>query len=301
MIKKILQITLVFLPLIACETSTQKHIAITQIIDHPSLNQAKKGILDTLPKGKYKITQQDAQGDLSIATQIAHRYMSMKPDIIVAISTPSIQSLKNVPNPENIPILFSSVTDASVVVQNSQNPEGNITGVTDYPPLKALVDLIKKIVPDMKKLGVIYNPGEINSHNIVQKLKREHVDIIEAPVTSSQDVIAAVELLSGTVQAIYIPSDNTVWPALEVLTKKALELNIPVFSADPDSVKRGVTAALGHEQYDLGVHVAHQILRILEKGEKIRDISVQTPLKQSLCFNHKRLAMLGLKMPEVPK
>lgn len=298
MLKKILQIALVLLPLIACETTHQKHIAITQIVDHPSLNQAKIGILDTLPKGKYKITQQDAQGDVSIARQIASRYISMKPDLIVAISTTSAQAFKNTAS-HNIPIIFSSVTDGSVVVKKSQKPEGNITGVTDYPPLKELLVLMQKMIPNLKSIGVIYNSGEINSHNIVQKLKQKNLNIIEAPVTSAQDVISAVQLLAGKVDTIYVPSDNTVWPALEALTKKAAELKIPVFSSDPDSVKKGVTVALGYGQYDLGVAVAHQIVQILEKGRKIQDIPVQTPAKQYLVGNPERLAMLKLKLPEV--
>ncbi|HCU06990.1 MAG TPA: hypothetical protein DIC42_05380 [Holosporales bacterium] len=138
-------------------TSNKKRIAITQIVNHPSLNESKKGLIDTLGSS-YEIIDQDAQGDMTIAQQIAKKFINQEVHAIVAISTPSAQTFQNIKNPNNIPILFSSVTYPKEVnlVASYENPD-KMTGVYDAPPLNNMLSLAKKMIHNFKTLGIIYS------------------------------------------------------------------------------------------------------------------------------------------------
>ncbi len=296
--KKILLAIVTSLMVAGCHN--KKQIAITQIVNHPSLNEAKKGIIDHLDS-QYEIIDQDAQGDIVIAQQIAKRLLSKKVALVVAISTPSAQTFKNIPNPNKTPILFSSVTYPKEVglVENYGKPKG-MSGVYDAPLIKEMLELSKKVIKDLKTIGVIYNPSESNSEQTVKELKKQAqgINIKSIGISNPTDIIAAVKTLASKVDMIYIPSDNTVWSALEILTETAKNYGIPVISSDPDSAKRGVSLALGYAQYDLGTTVAKQIKAILEEGKSIEDIPVQQPEEVRLYVNQPMLKKLNLTLPE---
>lgn len=300
--KKIIVPIIASLILSGCgnKTHSKKRIAITQIVDHPSLNEAKKGIIENLGN-QYDIIEQDAQGDPVIAQQIAKRLISKEVDLVVAISTPSAQAFQNIQNPKKIPILFSSVTypKEARLVNNYKKPE-NITGVYDAPVIENVLSLSKAMIKDLKTIGVIYNAAESNSEQTVKDLINHASDIKirSISVHNSCEVIAAVKTLASKVDMIYIPSDNTVWPALESLTETAKSYGIPVFSSDPDSAKRGVTIALGYAQYDLGKTVAKQIKQILEDRKTIAEVPVQQPERIQLYVNKSMLTALKLTVPE---
>lgn len=150
-------------------TTAQKFVAVTQIVEHPSLDAARQGLKDELAEAGFKEGEtlkwqwQSAQGNPTTATQIATQFVGENPDVIVAISTPSAQAIASATS--TIPLVFSAVTDpkSANLVSNLAKPGGNITGVSDFAPIAKQLDFIREITPKAQRIGVLYNAGEANS------------------------------------------------------------------------------------------------------------------------------------------
>lgn len=288
--------------------ATAQNIAITQIVEHPALDSAYKGVVDALNEAGYtadkglKINHQSAQGNPAIATQIAKKFVGDKPDVIVAISTPSAQAL--VATTKKIPIVFSAVSNPveAKLMNSIEKPDGNVTGAMDSPPMAAQVAMIQELVPDLKAIGVIYNPGEPNSVSMVKEFmniaKANNIDIVEAAAIKTSDVTTATRRLIGKVEAIYVPLDNTVVSAFESVAKVANEAKIPLFSADTGSVPRGAAASIGFDYYQLGKQTGNIVVKIL-KGEKIANIPAENVKKLDLVVNLKAAKAQGISIPDV--
>jgi putative ABC transport system substrate-binding protein len=286
-------------PAQAAET---KSVAITQIVEHPALDACRKGVEDELKAQGIEVTwtYESAQGNPGTAAQIARKFVGEAPDAIVAISTPSAQTV--VAATKDIPVIFTAVTDpvGAKLVGDPKKPGGNVTGMSDLSPIAKHLDLIARITPNAKKIGVISNPGEANSVTLVGLLK-EHapargMTIVEAAAPRSNDVLAAARSLVGKVDAIYVPTDNTVVSALEGVIKTGIENKLPVYAGDTDSVPRGAIAALGFNYYDVGRQTGTILARVL-KGEKPGDIAVQGVEKTELAVNPKSAEAMGVTIP----
>lgn len=282
-----------------------KVLAITQIVEHPTADSVRRGIEDELNGSDYKIGDQvkwvyeNAQNNTGTAIQIAKKFRSLNPDIVVAITTPSAQTIVNEFKGTNTPIVFSSVTDPIVarLVEDMDKPGGNITGTTDLPPVKAQIELIQKIVPNVKKIGVLSNPGEPNSTSLFKHIQacgaELSAEIIMAPVLKSSELLTATKNLIGKVDAIYVPLDNTILQGIESVLKVGMDHKIPVFSADRDSVKKGVVAARGYDHYDIGRATGKMIIRILE-GAKPSELAVATADQDGIYLNVVAAGRMGV-------
>ena len=282
-------------------------VALTQIVEHPSLDAARRGILDELaaagfvPGRNLAVNYQNAQGNPVTAAQIARQFVGARPEVIVAIATPSAQAVAAATR--EVPIVFCAVSDpvGAKLVRNLDRPGGNVTGTRDFPPLAAQLDLIRELSPAARRLGVIYNPGETNSVSMVAALKplasARGFQVIEAAAPKSGDVLSAARQLAGQVEAIYIPLDNTVVSALEAVIKIGRETKIPVYSADTDSVGRGAVAALGFDYYDVGRQTGQQVVRVLS-GEKPGDLPVEGVRKLGLFLNLQAADAMGVAVPD---
>lgn len=271
-----------------------KSVAVTAIVEHPALDSARDGVLQALNEAGYtqgenlKWQYQSAQGNTGTAAQIARKFIGDQADAIVAIGTPSAQAA--VAGTKRIPIVFTAVTDP---VQGQLTPSWeasgtNVTGVSDVLELGKQMELIKQVVPNAKRLGMVYNPGEANSVAVVEALKEilpEHdMTLVEAAAPRSVDVGSAARSLVGKVDVIYTNTDNNVVSAYEALVKVGNDMNIPLIASDTDSVKRGAIAALGVNYHDLGLQTGRIVVRILE-GEKPGDIKPQTSENIQLFVN----------------
>jgi putative ABC transport system substrate-binding protein len=282
-------------------------VALTQIVEHPSLDAARRGILDELaaagftPGQNLKVDYQNAQGNPATAAQIARKFVGEQPDVIVAITTPSAQAVAAVTR--ELPIVFCSVSDpvGAKLVSNLDKPSGNITGTSDLSPIAEQLDLIRELSPKVKTLGVIYNPGETNSVSLVGLLKQlapgKGFQVVEAAAPKSGDVLSAARQLAGKAEAIYIPLDNTVVSALEAVIKVGREAKIPIYSADTDSVGRGTVASLGFDYYDVGRQTGQQVVRVL-RGEKPGAIPVERVRKLNLFLNPQAAEVIGMSIPD---
>ncbi|MCP9760972.1 ABC transporter substrate-binding protein [Aquitalea sp. S1-19] len=271
-----------------------KSVAITAIVDHPALDAARKGVEDELKAAGYqngsnlKLQYQSAQGNTATAGQIARKFVGDKPDAIVAIATPSAQAVAAATR--NVPVVFIAVTDpvAAKLVPSWKASGSNITGVSDRLPIAAQVDLIQKIHPAAKKIGMVYSPGEVNSVIVARELKTElgkrGMTLVESAAARSVDVAPAAKNLAGKVDAIYTSTDNNVVSTYESLVAVANQSKMPLIASDPDSVKRGAIAALGQNYYDIGRQAGRIVVRIL-KGEKAGSIAPQMGNKLSLTLN----------------
>lgn len=279
-------------------------ITITQIAPHPSLDAILKGILDELKEQQQdvEIVHEDAQGNITLASQIAQKQASLKPQVMVSITTPSTQAVYNVALKHKIPVIFSGVSDpvvAKLIDTNSKKGKG-ITGISDFAPLPQQLDLILKIQHKLKRLGVLYNAGEINSVSVVEKLEelaeQKGIALIKKTVTNTQEVAAVSTSFLGQVDGIYIPNDNTIISSLESVLKTVGD-RLPVYASDPESVERGCLAAVTFGQYEMGRETGKLLVDVL-KGTPLENIPVKQLDKTDVILNMGAAKKLSLVIPE---
>ncbi|HZW84250.1 MAG TPA: ABC transporter substrate-binding protein [Candidatus Deferrimicrobium sp.] len=290
------------------ESTAKKEIkvGIVQIVEHPALDAARQGFLETLKENGYeegknlKVEYQSAQGDQSVLQSIAQKFASSKMDLVLAIATPSAQAMARAT--KDTPILITAVTDpvAAKLVNSMEKPGTNVTGTTDMNPLKEQFDLLKKVVPNAKKVGVIYNAGEDNSQ--VQVKMAESVaaqmglELVKATVATTADVMQATQSLVGKVDAIYVPTDNTVVSAADSVIQVANKNKIPVIAGESSVVDKGAFGTIGINYKKLGKQTGEMALRII-KGEKPQDMAIESQKDLDTVFNKTTLELLGLKVP----
>jgi len=283
-------------------------IGIMQIVDHPALNASRDGVKDALqevygyvPDKDIIYDMQSAQNDVATANTIAHKFISDKVDVIVTIATPTSQAAANAT--KDIPIVFSAVTDpvSAGLVKDLQKPGGNVTGVSDMTPVDRQIEMLKYLFPNVKNLGTVYNAGEVNSvvtNDLAKKAcEKNGMSLFEATVSTTADVAMATQSLVGKVDAIYVSTDNTVVSALETVIKVCQDKKIPLILADPTTLEKGATLALGFDYYLHGRQTGDIVARIL-KGEKPADIPVEFAKRLVLKVNSKNLEILGINVDQ---
>lgn len=292
---------------LADNKSEQKYVAITAIVEHPALDNVRKGVEDELKDNGYIVGQNlklqfaSAQGSSANAAQIAKQFVANKPNVIVGIATPSTQAL--VATTKTIPIVFTAVTDpvAAKLTPSWEASKTNVTGVSDALSLESQIDMMLKIKPDAKNIGYVYSPSEVNSTIVLKELQvalgKRGMKIIAAPAQRTSDISTAAISLKGKVDLIYTTTDNNVVSAYEALAKVANENKIPLLASDPDSAERGAIAALGMSYYDLGRQAGKIVIRILS-GEKPGDIPPQVGNITQLTINKKAAERQGVTLSE---
>jgi putative ABC transport system substrate-binding protein len=285
-------------------------ISVSQFVEHPALDAVLKGFQDYLREesvpAAYKI--HNAQANMATAGQIGTQIMGEQPDLILAIATPSAQAVaqafKKAPHMKTTPFLFTAITDPlkAGLVNDLQHPGGNTTGVSDLLPLDEHMGMVLRFYPNLKRLGVLYNAGEANSKVTVQGIRdigqAQGFEVIDATVSKSSDVYQATKSLVGRVDAVFVPTDNTVVSALESAVKVCTEAKLALFCADVDSVKRGAVAAMGFDYYKHGRQTGAMAKRIFE-GAQPGDMPVETQKDLELHLNLASARQMGVAVPPV--
>lgn len=286
----------------------KKIVMITQIIEHSALTAVRNGVVEELksqgfdPAKNIDLYYENAQGNVATAVQIAQKFIGDHPNVVVALSTPSAQTMMAAAKGA-FPIVFSAVTDpvATHLVQSLEKPGVDVTGVIDLAPFKEQLLMIQEIISPKKRIGVLYNPSEANSVTAVAILKKEAdkigMEIVESNATKSSEMSSALNHLMGKVDAVFIPNDNTVASGIENIAKICESYNIPLFAADNLLVEKGVIAVLGYDYPSIGRQTGVIVARILN-GENARNIAVQMPIDKKLYVNKTRADKIKLKLPE---
>ncbi len=284
-------------------------IGITQIATHPGIDAIRQGFLDEMKKLGYgegkdvAYDQTNAQGDIPTAQSIAQKLVRDKSDLIFAISTPSSQTVAQAIKGTNIPLVFGAVTDpvSAGLVESMESPGGNITGTSDQWPVDKQFSLLMQLVPSVKTVGLVYNPGETNSESnlkVVEKTcKAINLEVVKVSVSNTSEVYTAAKSLVGRCDAIYVPADNTVIAAMDSVIKVAEENKIPLLPGVSSNVEQGGFGTLGPDYYDIGVQSAKLADEVL-KGKKPGDIPVAVAERLEYFFNKRSAAAMGITIPE---
>jgi putative ABC transport system substrate-binding protein len=277
-----------------------------QIVAHPALDNDSKGFKAALADEGFvegqniSFDRQNAQGDQANCAIIARKFEDDKVNLIHAISTPCAQASAKVS--KTIPIVFSSVTDpvATGIVPKMGQTGVHITGVSDRWPITLQCEMYQDLVPDAKRWGTIYNPGDVNVTFHVKEMKEAleamGCELVEAHVAASSEVMQAAQSLVGRVDAIHITSDNTCVSAFESIVKVCNENDIPLFAGDRDSVPRGAVAAYGPDYFLVGYTAGKQAAQILKGGDPGK-IPAGLASEYSLWVSLKHASDQGLNLP----
>ncbi len=266
-------------------------VCITQIATHPDLDANRRGIIAAMAEEGFKEGEnvefiiRNAEGDMTVAASIADYFVSEKPDIIHAITTPSAQTLVAAAEGTDIPIIFSSVTDpvAAGLVPSWESAAPNVTGVSDWFEMEPQVEFILDVLPDIKVLGTAYNPGEVNAAVQAEILNEVAPDygltIVEATAATTADVYAAGMSLVGRCDAVWIPTCNTVGGVgIESIIQVGEEHKLPVFGSAVGMVGTGLVGGASCDYYWIGQQAGFMAARLL----KVETIANIPPLKSAV-------------------
>lgn len=281
-------------------------IGIIQLTEHPALDAARDGFIDALVAAgfsKDNIDVQNAQGEIPNCAPIATKFVNDKVDLILAIATPAAQTAAQATT--EIPILATAVTDFvdAGLVDSNEVPGGNVSGTSDMNPIAEQADLLVKLVPEAKTVGILYCSAEDNS--ILQaNLAREALEALgltvnEYPVADVNEIQPVTTKAVGEVDAIYVPTDNLFaehMPTAALVTEPA---KIPVICGESGMVNSGGTATYGINYYNLGKLAGEQAVEILLNGADISTMPIGFAAAEDLEFavNEENCAAIGIEIP----
>ena len=295
--------------LVGCGSSSDsnsddvKNIGVLQLIQHSALDTANEGFVDALKEAGYedgkniKIEQQNAQGKIDTAQQIANQFVSSKKDLIFAIATPSAQAAYNAT--KDIPIVFTAVTDpvADSLVKSLESSGNNLTGTSDMADIEEQLELYTKVLPEMKTLGIIYTTSETNSVNQVKLLNelapKFGLKVKEIGVANINEINQNLTSAIKDIDALYAPTDNNVAASYELVAQIALSNNVPVLGAEPAVVEVGGLICKGIDYYELGKMAGDKAVQILE-GKKPSEIPSETMPELAITVNTDVAEKLGI-------
>ena len=284
-------------------------IGISQFITHQSLDATRDGFVDELAKQGYvegkniEIDLQNAQGEQRNLKTISQQ-LAESSDVVLAIATPSAQSLAN--TTQTTPVIFSAVTDpvSAKLVESREHPGGNVTGTSDQSSdaISTQINLIKKVLPKAKTIGILYTQSEPNS--VVQKdeakrlLEEKGFTVVEKTILDSNNVKAAAESLMAEVDMVFVPTDNIISSTMETVKQVSIKHKVPVFGGSTEMIAVGGLYNYGTNYEELGRQTARMLIRVL-KGENPENIAVELPEKLELHTNQEMADALGIDISKL--
>lgn len=296
------------LVLSGCAEKTEgPKIGVVQLVEHTALDASYQGFVDGLKEAGYEdgknltIDYQNAQGEQANCVTIAQKLVNDQNDLILAIATPAAQAVVNFT--DTIPVLVTAVTDpaSAKLVNSNELPGTNVSGTSDLNPVDAQVRLIKRILPDAKKIAFLFCSSEENSYFQVGLAKKTADEIgleyVDATVSSSNEIQSVVESLVGKVDAIYAPTDNMIAAGMATVSMVSTPAGIPVFCGETGMVDNGGFATYGLNYYELGKQTAAMAVDILENGKNPAEMPIQYLEKCDLAINMEAAEEMGIEIP----
>lgn len=285
----------------------QFKIGVLQLMEHDALDNARNGFIDALAEGGYVdgekivIDVQNAQGDQSNLKTMSQKFVNDKEDLILAIATPAAQSIAA--ETQEIPILATAITDypEAGLVESNEAPNVNLSGTSDRTPVQEQFALLKQILPDVQKVGIMYNSSEANSEiqarSAIEACEELGLTYQEGTVTNVNDIQQVVQSIVGDVDALYIPTDNTFASAIPLVVSITDVEKVPVICGENGMVKGGGLATVGIDYYKLGQQTGKMAIRVLE-GEDVSKMPVEFPASTEVCVNLDTAEKIGVTIPQ---
>ena len=295
------------------ESSDKKEsytIGIEQFAEHGSLDNCREGFLAGLEEEGIKegdnltVKYKNAAADMGTAKQISDSLVSDKVDLVCAIATPSAQSAYNAAMKADIPVIYTAVTDpvAAELAGKDGKPVGEVTGTSDKLPVEEQLKMIREMLPDAKKIGIMYTTSEANSVSAIEEYKslveKYDFELVEKGITTTADVSLAADDLLSKVDCITNLTDNTVVASLPTILDKANEKKIPVFGSEIEQVKIGCLAAEGIDYIALGKQTGKMAAKVLKGEEKASEQNFETITEPGFYVNNKVAENLGITVPD---
>ena len=280
-------------------------VGISQFVQHPALDAATAGFKQAFIDAGYvegetiEFDEKNANAEVATATTISQTFASDGVDLVLAVATPAAQAAAQ--NLVDVPVLFTAVTDpvAADLVESTEAPGSNVTGTSDMSPVADQIDLIAEILPEAKKIGIVYGSGEVNSEVQVEMAREAAeklgMEVVEQTVTNAGELKQATEAL-GDVDAIYTPSDNLVASGIGSIVGVAEERGILVVGSDSTHVEGGAAATVGIDYEKLGYQTGEMAIRILE-GADPANMAVETSNDLELTVNLDAASRFGVELP----
>lgn len=285
-------------------------IGIGQFAVHGSLDNCREGFLEGLAEEGFKegenltVLYENAQADPGLAAQIATNFAGQNTDLICAIATPIAQSAYSAGRKNNIPVIYTAVTAPieAELANADGTPVGEVTGTSDKLPVEQQLDMIRKILPDAEKIGIMYTTSEVNSAATLAEYKEKApeygFEIVESGVSSAADIPLAADNILEQVDCLNNLTDNTVVSSLPLILSKAGAKNIPVFGSEIEQVKIGCLAAMGLDYVDLGKQTGHMAARILKGEAKASEMNFEIIEEAAFYGNEKAAENLAITLPD---
>ena len=284
------------------EAKTEKvyKIGVSQIVEHPALDDAKKGFEDAIKKSGLKVEFDDknANKDMSAQTMIMQQFKNDKKDLVFAISTPTAQAAMAQIDPAT-PIVFASVSDPAGAGLVGKS---NITGTSGAPEIESNLKLIKEAFPNAKKIGVLYNTSEQNSVVQVKMLKelapKYGFEVIAESSTNANEMVSALAKISKEIDVFYAIQDSTLVTYFKNLSEKMNEQKIPIIGSNEVYTNLGGLISQGTTDYQIGYRAGEMAVEILKNGKKPSDIKIESVQMPTISINKANMELLGIKLPE---
>ena len=282
-------------------------VGVLQLLSHPALDQIYKGLEDGLVKEGYTVGKnlqldlQNAQGDQSNLVSMGQKLVSDNNNLLVGITTPATLSLSNATKDK--PIIMAGITYPveAGLIKSENNPGNNITGVSDRTPIKQQLEVMKQILPKMKKVGILYTASEDNSVKQAQeaeKLAKElGLEVKVSTVANTNDIQQVTETLAAETDAIFVPIDNTIASAMATVVKVTDAKKVPVFPSSDTMVTDGGLLGIGVDQYKIGIETAKVIAKVL-KGADTKTMPIVLANEGVIYLNEAKAKQLGIEIPQ---
>ena len=288
------------------QTETVK-VGVLQLLSHPALDAIYKGLQDELKNEGYEVGKnleidlQNAQGDQSNLASMSEKLVSGGNNILVGITTPATLALAN--NTKETPIIMGGITypvEAGLIASESK-PGNNITGVSDRTPIKQQLEIMKQVLPNMKKVGILYTSSEDNSVKQAEEAEKAAkelgLEVKVSTIANTNDIQQVTESLASQVDAIFVPIDNTIASAMATVVQVTDAVKIPVFPSADTMVADGGVLGVGVDQYQIGVETAKVVAKVL-KGADTKDMPIVLANEGVIYLNEAKAKQLGIEIPK---
>jgi len=282
-------------------------IGLTYFGPDPTFDMTMRGLWDGLKElgfvkdSNLSVIAQHANGEIGQLHSIHLNMDNLDVDLILVTSTPGITAAISAVRKH--PVVFTmSYTPLEAGAGKSYTDHlPGITGVGSFPPVEKTIDFITGLLPDVRRIGTVYNSSEVNSTKVVARAreytKTKGIELIGNTVVNSSEVYQATfALCMKNIDAVWITGDNTATQAFHGIVKVCRENRIPLIVNDVDIMNEGALAAIGIGWYKTGLRTAPMVARVLN-GENTSAIPIENYVEEEISLNHDVAAELNIQFP----